>query len=198
MKLLFATTNAGKLRDLRALVGDALDVVSLADYPGPEVVETGETFEDNARLKALAHSARTRLPALADDSGLCVDALGGAPGVRSARYAGETDAARMERLLIELGDVPDGRRGAEFRCALCLALPSGSAIVEVGACRGEIAHRPRGENGFGYDPIFFIPELGKTMAELSSEEKGRVSHRGRAWARMMPYLGRLAASSRTP
>lgn len=198
MKLLLATKNPGKLRELRALVGDLFQIASLDDHPGPEVDETGETFEENARLKALAHSARTGLPTLADDSGLCVDALGGAPGVRSARYAAGTDADRIEKLLSELRAVPDERRGAEFRCALCLALPSGETIVEVGECRGRIIAEPRGRNGFGYDPIFFIPELGRTMAELAPEEKGRISHRARALAKVMPHLRRLAEQHRSP
>ena len=191
-RVLFATTNAGKLRELRALVGEALEVVGLSELPSiPEPAEDADTFEGNARLKAQAYARVSGLPALADDSGLCVDALGGAPGVLSARYAPGDDRARYEKLLRELQDVPDARRGAAFRCALALALPDGATQVEVGACEGHIAHAPRGTHGFGYDPVFLLPD-GRTLAELSGEEKGRISHRGAAFRRMQPHLLALA------
>ena len=189
MKLLFATRNAGKVRELRDLVGPAVEVESLIEHPElPDVDETAETFEENARRKALACARAAGIPALADDSGLCVDALGGRPGVKSARYAPGPDEARTQKLVSEMAGVPDEARGASFRCALCLALPDGSSVVETGECRGRIAQSPRGDHGFGYDPIFFLPELRRTMAELSPEEKSRVSHRARAWALMRPHL----------
>ena len=196
MKLLFATRNPGKLRELRDLVGSRFDVQSLADHPNlPEIDEKGETFEENARLKALACARSTGIATLADDSGLCVDALKGRPGVRSARYALGTDAARIEKLLGEMREVADENRGAAFRCALCLALPEGWSVTESGECRGRIARRAQGSNGFGYDPVFFIPELGCTMAELTPEEKARISHRAQAWARLRPHFALLYFSA---
>jgi XTP/dITP diphosphohydrolase len=194
-RLLFATTNAGKLKELRGLVGGAVEVVSLKDLPPvPEPVEDGETFEANAEKKARAYAQATGLPSLADDSGLCVDALGGRPGVHSARYAPGDDRARYEKLLGELTGVPEERRTASFRCALCLALPEGKTHLEVGRCEGRIlTGGPRGAHGFGYDPVFFIPALGKTMAELSPEEKAKVSHRGEAFRKIRPVLLALQA-----
>ena len=192
-RLLFATTNKGKLAELRALVGDALEVVSLADVPPvPEPEETEPTFEGNAELKARAYARATGLPALADDSGLCVDALGGRPGVLSARYAEGDDAARYTRVLRELDTVGEGARGAHFACALSLALPDGTVRTEVGRMDGVIARAPRGTNGFGYDPVFLVPELGRTLAELTKEEKSARSHRGAAFRKMRPHLLRLA------
>jgi XTP/dITP diphosphohydrolase len=193
-RLLFATTNPGKVKELRGLVGDAVEVVSLKELPPvPEPVEDGETFEANAEKKARAYAQATGLPSLADDSGLCVDALGGRPGVHSARYAPGDDRARYEKLLAELSGVPEERRTASFRCALCLALPDGGVRIEVGRCEGRILNGPRGSHGFGYDPVFFIPALGKTMAELTSEEKAGVSHRGEAFRKMRPALLGLQA-----
>lgn len=188
-RLLFATTNKGKLAELRHLLGEGAQVLSLADFPGiSEPVEDGETFEENARKKALAYAKATGVWALADDSGLCVDALGGRPGVHSARYAPGDDRARYTRLLKELEGVPDERRGAAFKCALCLASPSGETVVEEGECRGRIGHGPKGEHGFGYDPVFVLPELERTIAELTKEEKAGISHRGKAFERMRPHL----------
>ena len=188
-RLLFATGNAGKLRELRGLVGDLVEVVSLKDLPPiPEPAETGATFEENAELKARAYAEASGLPALADDSGLCVDALGGRPGVHSARYAEGDDKARYQKLLTELSGVPDEKRTAAFVCALCLALPGrGAARIEVGRCEGRIGHEPRGSHGFGYDPVFVLPG-GKTMAELTKEEKAGLSHRGFAFQKMKPHL----------
>lgn len=197
MKLLFATTNAGKLKELRLLVGESLEVVSLKELPPvPEPEEDGETFEQNAIKKAHAYAAATGLPSLADDSGLSVNALGGRPGVLSARYAEGTDADRCRKLLAELGDTTD--RSASFVCALALAYadPERAATVERGECHGEITRAPRGGNGFGYDPIFLVPSLGKTMAELSSEEKSRLSHRGEAFRKMLPHLRALSEGRR--
>jgi len=188
-RLLFATTNAGKLTELRHLLGEGTQVLSLADFPGvPEPVEDGVTFEDNARKKALEYAKATGVWTLADDSGLCVDALDGRPGVYSARYAPGDDKARYEKLLGELSGVPDEQRGAAFECALCLASPEGETRVEVGQLRGRIGHGPKGSHGFGYDPVFLVPELGRTVAELSREEKSRLSHRARAFEKMRPHL----------
>ncbi|MBZ4375522.1 RdgB/HAM1 family non-canonical purine NTP pyrophosphatase [Corallococcus sp. AS-1-6] len=190
-KLLFATGNAGKLRELRALVGDAVEVVSLKDLPPvPEPVEDGATFEENAVKKAREYSEATGLPALADDSGLCVDALDGRPGVHSARYAPGSDKDRYEKLLADLADVPEERRTASFRCALALVTGRGDeARVEVGRCEGLILRAPKGTNGFGYDPVFQVEgEGGRSMAELAPEEKSRVSHRARAFLLMRRHL----------
>ena len=192
MKLLFATRNRGKLAELTELVGDRLAIASLDEVHVPEVEENGETFEDNARKKALAAARASGLPALADDSGLCVDALGGGPGVRSARYAEGDDRARYEKLLDALRDVPDERRGAAFVCALCLAFADGGTFVTRGECRGFIARAPRGSNGFGYDPVFELKRGGRTMAELTRDEKARLSHRGQAFRAMVPRLEALA------
>lgn len=195
MRILFATTNPGKLRELRELVGSDLEVVSLADLPPqPEVDEDQPTLEGNAEKKARVYAAASGLPTLADDSGLCVDALGGRPGVQSARY-GADDAGRIKRLLEELLPVPEGARAAAFRCALCLVVPGGEAKLEVGECAGEILREPRGTNGFGYDPVFSIPELGKTMAQLSTTEKSARSHRGQAFRKMRAHLLALAKKS---
>ena len=195
-KLLFATTNAGKLSELRGLVGEALEVLSLSDFPGvPVSPEDGATFAANAEQKALHYARATGVPALADDSGLCVDALGGAPGVHSARYVEGTDADRWQALLHALDGIADADRGAGFRCALCLALPSGKTWLEEGECRGRIARAPAGEGGFGYDPVFQLPG-GKHMAELTKAQKSAISHRGEAFRRMRPHLEALAGQPR--
>jgi XTP/dITP diphosphohydrolase len=192
VRLLFATRNPGKARELKALA-TGFDVLSLADVTGiPDVEETEDTLEGNARLKALAVSRTSGLWALADDSGLFVDALEGAPGVRSARYADGSDADRVAKLLGQMERVPDGQRGAAFRCVLALASPAGEVTLAEGECRGEVLRSPRGSGGFGYDPVLLLPELGRTMAELTLEEKGRVSHRARAFERMRTTLTDLA------
>jgi XTP/dITP diphosphohydrolase len=183
-RLVVATTNRGKLREVAEILApDGVTVVGIAEAaPGWSVVEDGETFAENARLKAHDLARRTGLPALGDDSGLEVDALGGRPGVRSARYAGEhaTDAENVALLLRELDAVPDDARGAAFRCALVLAWPDGTAVEADGRCRGRIARVPSGQGGFGYDPVFVDPESGLTFGELSAEAKNAFSHRRRA------------------
>jgi XTP/dITP diphosphohydrolase len=184
-RLLIATRNPGKLAELRRLVGRRLRLELVAMPAGaPEVEETGSTFVENARLKAGTIAAWSGEWTLADDSGLEVDALGGAPGVHSSRYAGAdaSDAERIAKLLEALRDVPRERRTARFRCVIAFAAPDGRTWTVEGACEGVIVSEPRGENGFGYDPVFLLPELGRTMAELTAEEKNRVSHRGRAFA----------------
>ncbi len=183
-RLVVATNNRGKLREYRELLGD--DRVELlgvdAVVPGWSVVEDGETFAANARRKACDLAARADLPALGDDSGLEVAALGGRPGVRSARFAGAhaTDADNTALLLRELRDVPEDRRAAAFRCALALAFPDGDVVEADGRCEGWIARAPRGDGGFGYDPVFVDPATGQTFAELSAEVKNARSHRRRA------------------
>jgi XTP/dITP diphosphohydrolase len=180
--LVLATRNQGKIREIGGLLsGFGVTVKGLDQFgPIPPVVEDGNTFEENAYKKAL-HTARVLgLPAMADDSGLVVEVLGGEPGVRSARYAGEsaTDVERNRKLLQAM----DGKtnRRAAFQCVIAVAVPRGPALIYEGRCEGEISLTMRGENGFGYDPVFFYPPLGKTFAEMSTEEKNRVSHRGKA------------------
>ena len=186
-RLVFATHNRGKLVELRTLLaGLPVEVVSLAELGiTDEVVEDGLTFADNARKKAAAALAATGLPSLADDSGLVVDALDGAPGVRSARYGGEpsSDEANKRRLLAELSGVA-GPRTARFRCVLALAWPGRTIVCEEGACEGEILDAPRGAGGFGYDPLFLPSCHVLTMAELPLDDKNRISHRGAAMRRM--------------
>jgi XTP/dITP diphosphohydrolase len=183
-RLLVATGNAGKLAEFaEALAPLGIDVVGLEALDDrTEVPETGATFEENARLKAEAYSRRTDLPVLADDSGLEVDALGGRPGVMSARLGGPamSDAAKCRAILKGLVDVPDAERGARFRCVLALARGGRVVATYEGAVEGRILREMRGAGGFGYDPIFFHPPSGKTFAEMSVEEKRGVSHRGEA------------------
>ena len=180
MKLFLASHNQGKLRELRALLAPL--PLEIESWRGALPAEAGETLEANARVKARTVAAATGAAALGDDSGLEVDALGGAPGVRSARYAGdEGDPARnIVRLLDALRGVPPERRGARFRCALCLVAPGRREILIEGQCRGTILEAPRGGGGFGYDPVFFVREVGRAMAEMTQGEKNVVSHRGRA------------------
>ena len=183
-QLLLATNNAGKVAEFRQLLdGCGWEIVTPAEIGlNIDVDETGQTYAENATLKAVAYARASGLTSLADDSGLEVDALDGRPGVLSARYAGadRTDAERAEALLTELRDVADERRTARFRCVIAIA--SGEDRVELaeGAVEGRIVREPRGESGFGYDPIFLLPERGLTMAELPAGEKHRVSHRGAA------------------
>ena len=193
--IVIGSHNEGKVREVRsALAGLPLELPSLADFPQatpPE--ETGSTFAENARLKALELARQLGLWVLADDSGLCVDALGGRPGVESARYAGPdaTDAERVAKLLEELREVEPRRRGARFVCVLVLASPERVVLEVEGECRGRITRCPRGSNGFGYDPVFFYPDFGATFAEVSTEAKNQVSHRGRALrelARRLPAI----------
>jgi XTP/dITP diphosphohydrolase len=187
--LVLATSNVGKVRQLQSLLSDDVVVKSLADLGLTAPEETGATFAENASLKAVAAAKATGILALADDSGLEVDALGGAPGVQSARYAGDgaTDAANIDRLLKELESVPDGARSARFVCVLTLANSDGVLYSVTGECRGKIARARRGTNGFGYDPVFEL-EGGRTVAELTIEEKNRISHRGIAMREMMSGL----------
>lgn len=194
-RLLLATTNPGKIREFRDLLaGSGWDIVTPHDLDlSLTVEETGRTYAENAILKAQAFAAASGLPTLADDSGLEVDALGGAPGVHSARYGGPdlTDAERVQVLLRVLHDIPEERRTARFRAVVVVALPDGRIFQAEGTVEGRIAHQPRGSNGFGYDPVFLVPERGLTTAELAPSEKNRISHRARAIERIRPVLDDL-------
>ncbi|MBW2526558.1 MAG: XTP/dITP diphosphatase [Deltaproteobacteria bacterium] len=198
MSIVVATTNPGKLTELRALLEDLpVEVLTVADVLGhvPPVVEDGETFEANAQKKAREIANATQMVTLADDSGLEVDALGGRPGVRSARFAGEgaTDAENNAALLDMMQEVEDGQRSARFRCTIALCdpwAPDRSTVV-AGRCEGSIARNPSGAGGFGYDPLFIVSGLDRTMAELSPEEKNRISHRARALEAIRPMLEAL-------
>jgi XTP/dITP diphosphohydrolase len=188
-QLVIATKNPGKLREFRQLLdGCGFDLTTPGQLGVPfDPEETGATFEENARIKAQEAARACGLPALADDSGLEVDALGGRPGVYSARYAGDdrtdpslTDEQRVDVVLREMEGVPDERRTARFRCVIAVATPGGETRTVEGTFEGRLAHAPRGDNGFGYDPIFFVPELGCTSAELDPARKNAISHRGQA------------------
>jgi XTP/dITP diphosphohydrolase len=198
--LVLASRNGKKLIELRERLKDlGITVQSVENFPrAPEVEETGATFRENAALKAEAIRDATGLPALADDSGICVDALDGAPGVRSARFAGEraSDEQNNRLLLEKLADVPDGERTGRFACCLALAAPGEETIYFDGTVEGTILHKPRGEEGFGYDPVFYSPELGKAFAEGTRDEKNEVSHRGRALRKLRAYLSGSDPSER--
>lgn len=184
--LVLATTNENKIKEFQEMVKDfPIEIRSVGDFgPTPECIEDGETFDDNAYKKALHTAKILGLPAIADDSGLEVEALGGAPGVYSARYAGEsaTDEENCDKLLQELADSKN--RKAAFKCVLSIAVPSGPALTYEGSCEGVILKEKRGESGFGYDPLFFYEPFNKTFAECNMEEKNKVSHRGKALAEL--------------
>ncbi len=192
LKLLLATNNKGKAREYRSLLrGIPFEIVLPAEEGiTSEVEETGSSYEENASLKAASNANLSGLLALGDDSGLEVDALGGEPGIRSARYAGAdaTDADRNEFLLEKLKDVPAEKRTARFVCVIAVAIPGGRVTLFRGECRGLITNEPRGTQGHGYDPVFYVPELRKTMAELTMDEKNRVSHRARAAEKARAFL----------
>ncbi len=183
-KIVLATRNKGKIREMQALLKDfGIEVISAFDLPDvPEVAEDGETFFENSMKKAREIALATGITALADDSGLIVDALDGAPGVHSARYAGEDADDNMNnmKLLADMEGVAPENRTARFKCVMVLYDPSGAWISAEGTCEGVIALEPSGSGGFGYDPVFFVPELGRSMAELTPEEKNSISHRGKA------------------
>lgn len=193
--LVLATRNIGKLAEFRDLVKDySVHVLSLEDFPGiPEIEETGSTFTENALIKARAVAKATGLLVVADDSGLEVDCLDGAPGVLSARFAGEpgNDRRNNEKLLDLLGDVSQERRTARFRCVLAVVTPEGEEFLAEGSCEGMIALAPCGNRGFGYDPLFFLPEFGLTMAQLELEIKNRISHRAQAFQAVKKVLAML-------
>jgi XTP/dITP diphosphohydrolase len=195
-KLLLATNNKGKAREYKSLLeGVPFELVTPAEAGiSTEVAEVGRSFEENARLKATTLAAESGLLSLADDSGLEVDALGGEPGTLSARYAGEgaSDRDRVSYLLTKLEGVPQEKRAARFRCVIAIATPGGEVEICSGECRGIITFAPKGNRGFGYDPVFYLPELGRTMAELSPQEKNKISHRGRAAEKARQLLKGLA------
>lgn len=192
--LIIATGNAGKQREIQAMLGQTFVVKTLKDIPdAPEIIEDGATFKANAIKKARVIAQHTGLPSLADDSGLEVDALNGAPGVYSARYAGEnaTDEANNEKLLSAITHIPDNQLGAQFHCVMALVHPNGQTQTTDGIWRGHLVRTPRGTNGFGYDPLFFVPEHNCTSAELSPEQKNALSHRGQALHKILPYIQAL-------
>ena len=202
-RLVLATRNEHKVFELRQIVADLvdeldLDIVSAAEVGGPDVPETEVTYDGNARLKAVALMEATGMPAVADDSGLAVDVLGGSPGVFSARWSGTTggpDLARADRdranlrlLLEQVADVGEQHRAAAFVCAAVLALPDGTVESSEGRVRGSLTREPRGDNGFGYDPIFLVDGDARTLAEYTDDEKNAISHRGRAFRQLAPIL----------
>ena len=194
-ELLLATSNPGKIREYRFLLdGLGYQITTLAEQGITKTVtESGNSYEQNARLKATAYARLSQLTTLADDSGLEVDALNGEPGVQSARFAGEaaTDAERVSFLLAKLKGVPREKRTAHFNCVIAIASPRGESELCYGECQGMIALEPKGQNGFGYDPVFYLPEIGKTMAELPLEMKNQISHRARASQEARQVLQRL-------
>ncbi|MFC9791784.1 RdgB/HAM1 family non-canonical purine NTP pyrophosphatase [Streptomyces sp. NPDC057695] len=196
-RLILATRNAGKITELHAILADAgldLELVGADAYPEiPDVKETGVTFAENALLKAHALARATGLPAVADDSGLCVDVLNGAPGIFSARWSGThgDDRANLDLLLAQLSDIADEHRGAHFACAAALALPDGTERVVEGTMPGTLRHTPAGTNGFGYDPILQPQGHEVTCAELTPAEKNAISHRGQAFRALVPIVKEL-------
>lgn len=206
MKILVATTNKGKLAELAVMLDADVEWVSLADIGAfDEVVEDGATFAENARKKAIGYAKQTGLWTIADDSGLAVDALAGAPGVKSARFSHEKKPAKrqlldhenMAKVLGLLKDVPEQERIGRFVCHLCLAEPDKILAEAEGTVEGLIAAEPLGENGFGYDPIFFVPALGRTFAQVSAEQKNAISHRGNAIRKLKPLLKKIIKKSKS-
>jgi XTP/dITP diphosphohydrolase len=197
MEIVLATRNKKKIEEIRRITtGLPINILSPDSFPDcPETVEDRDTFEGNAIKKAIDVCKCTGKPSLADDSGLEVDALGGAPGVYSARYAGNeggnTDVRNYEKLLVELKNVPDEKRGARFVCCMALAFPDGSVKTFLGYVEGRIGHEPKGETGFGYDPVFIPKNYNKTFAEMSGDEKDRLSHRGKALMKLAASLHSL-------
>lgn len=194
-QVVLASHNAHKLEELRRILSPLVAGIELVSYDGPEPVETGTSFEENALLKARAAAAHTGLPAIADDSGISVDVLGGSPGIFSARWGGPArdDAANLELLLWQLTDVPDAHRGAAFVCAAALALPQGDEIAVRGEWRGSVLREPKGAGGFGYDPVFQPDDAPHSAAELTAEQKDALSHRRRAFTALAPeMIGRLS------
>lgn len=192
MELLIASKNLGKVREIRkALKGLRLRILSLNNFPDvPQIYEDGKTYRENALKKARFFSKYFKKLTLADDSGIEVDILGGFPGSRSARYAGKeaSNQRNNQKLLKKLNGIPLSKRGATFRCVLALVSPDGKEKVIEGTCRGKIGFKENGRRGFGYDPIFYIPRYGKTMAQLTINEKNRISHRGKALRKLRMFL----------
>ncbi|MBN1788778.1 MAG: XTP/dITP diphosphatase [Sedimentisphaerales bacterium] len=205
MEILIATTNPGKLAEISAMLNVNIDFKSLSDFPDiKEIPEDGQTFAQNAQKKSLGYAKQTGLWTLADDSGLVIDALDGAPGVNSARFSGEKEKNRqlldhknMVKVLDLMKDVPKEKRTARFVCHLCLASPEKVLIETEGKLEGIITEKETGSNGFGYDPVFFLPELNKTVAQLSAEEKNSLSHRGNAVKKFSPLLQQLIQNQKS-
>jgi XTP/dITP diphosphohydrolase len=203
-KILVATTNPGKIAELRAMLDFDVEWLGMSDFSDiAEIKEDGSTFAENARKKAVGYAKATGLWTIADDSGLVVDALGGEPGVKSARFSGEKtinddgtliDHRNIAKVLKLLKDVPQEKRSARFVCSLCLASPEEILIETEGTLKGLITNKEIGKNGFGYDPIFFVPHLNKTVAQLTAEEKNAISHRGNAIRKFKPLLEELLFS----
>lgn len=197
-RVVLATRNQGKIREFQHLLSEAnldIDVVGVESFPDlVDTVESGVTFEENARLKADDVAAATGLPALADDSGLCIDVLNGCPGVFSARWAGEhgADQANIDLLLAQTADVPVEKLTGRFQCCVALAVPGRETRVVYGTVDGRLTRNQRGTNGFGYDPVMELPD-GRTMAELTADEKAAISHRGRAFREILPLVAELGA-----
>ncbi|WP_080804122.1 XTP/dITP diphosphatase [Desulfamplus magnetovallimortis] len=191
--LVLATRNKGKTREMRDMLkGFPVEIKNLDDFgPIPEIEEDGDTFDDNAYKKASFAARVLGYPAMADDSGLVVDALDGKPGVHSARFAGEnaTDQMNVAKLIEDMQDIENRR--AAFECVISIAVPTGAALTYEGRCEGELLESPRGENGFGYDPLFYYPDFGKTFAEVSMEEKSLVSHRGKALQQVVEEFDKI-------
>lgn len=189
MRIVLGTRNEHKVAELRSILTD-FDVIGAREFDLPEPVEDEVTFAGNALIKARQITRETGLIAIADDSGICVDAMGGAPGVFSARWSGKhgDDDANLQLLLHQMGDVPDRYRGAEFRCAAALVTPDGVEIVEEGVMRGTLMREKQGANGFGYDPIFMPEGLSVSSAEISPAEKDAISHRGKAFRALAPHI----------
>ena len=194
-EIIIATKNRGKVRDFEQLFSKkGIKVKSLLDFPDlPDVEETGTTFIENAVIKAESIVNELNKPVIADDSGLSVDVLGGEPGVYSARYAGpnKNDEENIQKVLHELKGVPSAKRTGRFHCALALAIPNGKTHVVEGTCEGLITNEPIGDRGFGYDPVFFVKEKGKTMAELTNEQKNEISHRAKALQKLVPLVDKV-------
>jgi XTP/dITP diphosphohydrolase len=199
-RLVLATRNVGKIEELRRILAflvsdqdETIELLGTDEFRLDDVEETGDTFASNALIKARAVAEATGLPAIADDSGLCVDALNGMPGIYSARWSGThgDDRANLELLLAQLSHVPDGRRGAHFACAAALVIPGVAEIVEEGRIYGRLISQPRGSGGFGYDPIFMPNGLDQTLAQIGSDEKDAISHRGLAFRALAPHVKSL-------
>ena len=192
MKIIIATRNKGKAKEIKEILKDLdIEILTLDDFPGiPAPLEDGKSFKENALKKARFATQHLNMPVLADDSGLEVDALGKQPGILSARYAGEnaTDEENNRKLLKELSGIPLKKRNACYKCVIAVVFPSAREEVVTGSCNGLIALEPKGKGGFGYDPLFYVPEYGKTMAELPPEIKNRISHRGKALAKLRKKL----------
>ncbi len=195
LEVMIATRNKGKIREIREVLnGLGLRIYALSDFPDvPDIEEDGKNFTENALKKARFYSKYFEMMTIADDSGLEVDSLKGLPGIYSARYAGEgrSSQANNQKLLRELQGVPVSKRGAKFKCLLAMVSPDGKEAIAEGSCKGSIGFKEKGKRGFGYDPLFFLPKNGKTMAELSLEEKNKISHRGKALRKLRKLIKTL-------